>query len=195
MKTDFEIVDTAMLVKAKDHRRLTNALAWIKRHGEGVSGALCISVSLVLMGGLLCAPSDIKAASDTKYTAFVTLIIAVYAMVRGILALAFDKKCNDMGLSVYRHICVETYNQLLFVYEKMLWLWGMTPILLAILPLIAGRCGLEVTHGLRILYFTATTGYIIILLVYSKPLVIKRKRLKNKLSTLESDLDKTTASS
>ena len=163
-------------------------LRWTKRHKNGMNGAICIAVSLVLMVSLAVMRG--KVTLGNSLVSSIAIIIAVYAFARGIFTIVFDYKENELGTVVYQHVLVELYNQLLFVYERMLWIW-------VILPIIIIGCLVFIEDLETRKWMVVVLGALFVALsaLFSKGLLHKRKQLRNRIKEIENDLGKTNASS
>lgn len=163
-------------------------ICWLKKHKNGLNGAICIVVAIVLLVSMMIYGG--RWTSNNDAVSVVTILIALYAFTRGVFTVVLDYRENDLGLSVYRHVCMELYNQLLFVYERMFWIWVLLPVLTAC-------CWLIVENEETRKWMVAVMGTISIasLAVFTKPLIRKRRYLRKRIKKIENDLVKTNASS
>ena len=69
----------------------------------------------------------------------ITVIIAIFCLVKGIFTLLFYFKEKKYDVSVNKFIIQELYNQLYFIYERLFWLWLMIPLILLVLPFICAN--------------------------------------------------------
>ena len=163
-------------------------MRWLKKHKNGVNGAICIAVALALLVSLVIYAG--RGIYDNEVVSFVAIFIALYACTRGVFTMVFDFKESDMGVSVYRHVRIELLNQLFFVYEHMIWVWGL-------LPIIEIGCLLFVRNEELPMWSAIVLGSVSItsIAVFSKPLIRKSHCLHKRLKEIENDLVKTNASS
>ena len=164
-------------------------MRWMKQYRNCIDGALCVAASLFLVVSLAFLGND--AISNYCLVSGLVVVIALYALVRGVFTLAFGLKENDLGLSVYQHIRVELYNQLFYVYEKMLWLWMMLPLLIVASTFVFSKY----LEGIKWIYVVIGIVYVVLLAVFSKTLIRKRRHLRKRIKEIENDLVETNASS
>ena len=159
-------------------------MRWLNDHKKGVSGMICIAVAVVLLVSLVSFGWSVCVASVGA------VFLAVYAFVRGAFTIVFDLKENNLGEPVYQRVLIDLYNQLFFVYEKMLWVW-------ALLPIIVIGCLLFIEDLVARKWIVVVIGSISIVLiaVFSKQLIRKRRYLCKRIKDIEKDLVKTNASS
>jgi hypothetical protein len=145
---------------------------WFKQHRNGISGIICLVVA-VLLPTLMTL--EMKHIALTPYNLGVitfTVVITLYCLVKGIFTLLFQAKETKYGTSVHQYLITNAYNRLYFVYERMVWLWALLPILLAALPSFIGLSN-------NIAYWViASVIYIVALLSFSRPLWRKMKQIK-----------------
>ena len=161
---------------------------WLKKHRNSLNGAICIVVAIALFVWIVVYGGN--GGSNNDAVSVVTILIALYALTRGVFTMVLNFRENDLGLSVYRHVCIELYNQLFFVYERMLWIW-------VLLPALTSYCWLMVGNAETRKWMVAVMGTITIVLlsVFTKPLIRKRRYLRKRIKEIENDLVKTNASS
>lgn len=68
----------------------------------------------------------------------ITVVLAWYCLVKGFFTQLFQAKETGFGAYVHQYLITHAYNQLYFVYERMVWLWFMAPVLLATPPSFLG---------------------------------------------------------
>ena len=163
-------------------------ISWLKKHKNGIDGAICIVVALVLLVSL--AIHGCRGTSNNDAVSVVTILIALYALTRGVFTMVLDFRENDLGLSVYRHVCIELYNQLFFVYERMFWIWALLPCMTACCWFIVGD---EETRKWIVVVIGVIS--VVSIAVFTKPLIRKHRCLRKRIKEIENDLVKTNASS
>ena len=75
-------------------------------------------------------------------------------------------------------LITHAYNRLYFVYERMVWLWFLAPVLLATLPSFLGL------YGSMTYWIIASIVYLVALASFSRPLWRKMKQLKEEIHQL-----------
>ncbi len=161
---------------------------WFKKHKNGVNGTICICVALVLLVSLAVLKS--KMASSNPMLPLSVIIIAVYAFVRGVFTIVFDFRENNFGVPVYQNIRIALYNQLFFVYERMLWIWFILPVI--IVGVLVFIEDLEMRKWVVIMVGSIE---LLLLALFSKRLLQKHRKLRNKINRIEQDLVEKNASS
>ena len=163
-------------------------ISWLKKHKNGVNGVMSIAIALVLLVALMIYGH--RGTSDNDAVSVMTILIALYALTRGVFTLVLDFRENDLSLSVYRHVCVELYNQLFFVYERMFWVWALLPGMTACCWFMVGD---EETRKWIVVVMGAVS--VVSIAVFTKPLIRKKRCLSKRIKEIENDLVETNASS
>ena len=88
---------------------------WLKKHRNSVNGAICIVIALVLLVSLVIY--GCRGNVNDGVVSVVTMLIAMYAFTRGLFTIVLSFKEKDLGLSVFRYVRIELYNQL-FLFMK-----------------------------------------------------------------------------
>ncbi len=148
--------------------------SWFIRNRIAIEGLLCIILSLFLMVMLIIQNFNLENYSTIIIYTF-WLIIAIYTLVKGIFTLLFFIKSCNLNTATSKFIQINLKNRLYLVYEKMIWLWFILPITIAILPFVV--VNLMTIRENTILIYTITVGilYLIVLLVFSKSLWQKKR--------------------
>ena len=158
---------------------------WLKKHRNGVNGAICIAVALFLLVSLV-----IYGIRENGTISGVTILIAMYAFTRGLFTMVLGFKENDLGLSVYKHVRIELYNKLFFVYERMLWIWVLLPVITICSWFVVGN-----EEGRKWCVVVMGLISMVLILVFTKPLIRKKRGLHKRIKEIENDLVETNASS
>lgn len=109
----------------------------------------------------------------------VIMVLSLYCLVKGIFTLLFQSKETEFGTSVHQYLITNSYNRLYFVYERMVWLWILFPVLLATLPSFIGLKN-SMTY-----WIIAVSLYIVALLSFGRPQWHKMKQLKEEINQLD----------
>lgn len=153
--------------------------SWFKQRKNGISGIVCLVVAIMLP---ILMALQLKQIALTPYNfgiATVIIVLSLYCFVKGIFTLLFQSKETEFGTSVYHYLITNAYNRLYFVYERMVWLWILLPILLAILPSIIGL------NNSATYWIIAVSLYIVALLSFGRPQWRKMKQLKEEINQLD----------
>ena len=112
------------------------------------------------------------------------LIISLYCLTKGVFTLFFYRKERRFEASVHQYAILSVHNQLFFLYERMLWLWLLLPILIGTAPtviyLLSGQ-----NIGTTAYRLTSAILYVTLLLVCSRPLFRKYRRLRKELEEIQ----------
>ena len=151
---------------------------WFKQHRNGISGIVCLAVAVLLPTLLVLQMKQITLTPYNLGIITFTVVLAWYCLLKGIFTLLYQAKESEYGTSVHQYLITNAYNRLFFVYERMVWLWFLTPVLLATLPSFLGLNN-------SIAYWSiAFVIYIVALLSFSRPLWRKMKRIKAEIKQL-----------
>lgn len=179
-------LDLTLLKQDIKHRTETNVsfpfrfpkITWFKLHRNGISGIVCLAVAVLLPTLMLSEMKQIAMTPHNLSVAIITILLALYCLTKGIFTLLFQAKETEFGTSVHQYLITSAYNRLYFVYEKLVWLWVLPPILLATLPSFLGW------NDSKVYWIIAVSLYIVALLSFSRPLWCKMKRLKEEIQQL-----------
>ena len=161
---------------------------WLKKHGNSINGAICIAIALVLLVTLVIY--GCRGNINHGVVSVVTMLIAMYAFTRGLFTMVLGFKENDLGLSVYKHVRIELYNKLFFVYERMLWIWVLLPVIT-----ICSWYVVEIEDWRKWGIVVMGSISIVLMSVFTQPLIRKSRCLRKRIKEIENDLVETNASS
>lgn len=151
-------------------------IPWLKRYKNGLSGVLCVVISLVLMISILLHLSWFLSSFNNLMKMAIIAIIALFCLVKGVFTIIFQFKENEYHLSVNQYVIIGLYNKLYFVYEKLCWLFFLGPILLLFCVFV------KIPSFILILLIVF---YLVVLLLFSPRLVKHRNQIKNEISLLK----------
>lgn len=151
-------------------------IPWLKRYKNGLSGVLCVVISIVLMISILLHLSWFLSSFNNLMKMAIIAIIALFCLVKGVFTIIFQFKENEYHLSVNQYVIIGLYNKLYFVYEKLCWLFFLGPILLLFCVFV------KIPSFILILLFVF---YLVVLLLFSPRLVKHRNQIKNEISLLK----------
>ena len=152
--------------------------SWLKQHRNGFSGIVCLAVAVLLPTLLVTQMKQIASMPHNLGVITFTVVLAWYCLVKGIFTLLFQAKEIEFGISVHKHLITSAYNRLYFVYEKMVWMWFLAPILLATLPSFLGL------NSSMTYWIITSIVYLVALASFSRPLWRKMKQLKEEIHQL-----------
>ena len=112
--------------------------SWFKQHKNGISGVVCLVVAILLPTLMVLQLKQILLTPYNFGIVTVIMVLSLYCLVKGIFTLLFQSKESEFGTSVHQYLITNSYNRLYFVYERMVWLWILFPVLLATLPSFIG---------------------------------------------------------
>lgn len=161
---------------------------WLKKHRNSVNGAICIVIALVLLVSLVIY--GCRGNVNDGVVSVVTMLIAMYAFTRGLFTIVLSFKEKDLGLSVFRYVRIELYNQLFFVYERMLWVWFLLPMITVCSWFVVEN---EEWRKLGVVVMGSIS--ILLIAVFTQPLIRKKRCLRKRIKEIENDLVETNASS
>lgn len=110
--------------------------SFLYKNKNAISGIMCILLFIILSVVLLTRISSLQFVMRDIIIVVITVIIAIFCLVKGIFTLLFYFKEKKYDVSVNKFIIQELYNQLYFIYERLFWLWLMIPLILLVLPFI-----------------------------------------------------------
>ena len=112
--------------------------SWFKQHKNGISGVVCLVVAILLPTLMVLQLKQILLTPYNFGIVTVIMVLSLYCLVKGIFTLLFQSKETEFGTSVHQYLITNSYNRLYFVYERMVWLRILFPVLLATLPSFIG---------------------------------------------------------
>lgn len=156
----------------------------ITRHKNGISGCVCVFAGLLLLLALILKSKE-AFITEGNLTVWITLlIITLYCLTKGIFTLFFYRKERHYEVSVHQFAVLSVHNQLFFLYERMLWLWLLLPILIGTIPTIIFLLSAE-DIGTTIYWSVSAIVYVTMLLVCSRPLLRKYRKLRKELEEMQ----------
>jgi hypothetical protein len=153
--------------------------SWFKQHKNGISGVVCLVVAILLPTLMVLQLKQILLTPYNFGIVTVIMVLSLYCLVKGIFTLLFQSKETEFGTSVHQYLIINSYNRLYFVYERMVWLWILFPVLLATLPSFIGLKN-SMTY-----WIIAVSLYIVALLSFGRPQWRKMKQLKEEINQLD----------
>lgn len=163
---------------------LSKRKGWLARHVSAVSAVACLVVALVLLVSWVGRMGQPSFSFNESLVRFAVLIIALYCLVKGVFTLAFHLKESKFDVSVHQFLIKEAYNRRYFVYEKLVWLWVLLPALLVMVPALFGIAA----DYQRYYWLVAAAVFIVVVFVFSLPLVRKLKQLKQEIKQLNNQI-------
>lgn len=112
--------------------------SWFEQRKNGISGVVCLVVAILLPALMVLQLRQILLTPYNFGIVTVIMVLSLYCLVKGIFTLLFQSKETEFGTSVHQYLITNSYNRLYFVYERMVWLWILFPVLLATLPSFIG---------------------------------------------------------
>ncbi len=168
-----------------DIRFVFSRKGWFVQNRIALEGIACIAVSLAVATTLAVNFHSFK---DMPLTFMYGIIVSVYVLVKGLLTLFFFNSKRKLDYSVNMFRLSQLKNKLFFVYEHMLWLWFLTPGILAVLPFVLAECRKMPEHTLLLYCVCSGLLYLFALCLFSRPLVRKRRRLKAEIEEIKSSI-------
>jgi hypothetical protein len=179
---DLTLLKQDIINEAKTDSDLSFSLpqrSWFKRHKNGISGIVCLVVAILLPTLMVLQLKQILLTPYNFGIVTVIMVLSLYCLVKGIFTLLFQSKETEFGTSVHQYLITNSYNRLYFVYERMVWLWILLPVLLITLPSIIGL-NKSATY-----WIIAASLYIVSLLSFGRPQWRKMKQLKEEINQLD----------
>lgn len=158
------------------NRIIVRKKSWIVQNKIALNGIICIAAALLLFILLFRHISRIEIERNLAMIICCS-IIGIYTFVKGIFTLLYFRAINKTDNEVHQFMLKNLNNQLFFVYEQMLWLWGLLPSILLLLPVIIVQF-IPVQEGFYRVYFISIgIIYLTTVLVFSGILCKKRKKI------------------
>lgn len=99
---------------------------WMKRNKQAFNGLICILASIIV--ALLPFINGVDISYENGFLFFIVAIaLSVFMFVKGIFTLAFHLKTKCLDLCINDYLMAGFYNQLYFIYEKIVWFYGFCP--------------------------------------------------------------------
>ncbi len=168
-----------------DFRFVFSRKGWFVQNRLALDGIACIAVSLTVATTLVV---NIHSFKDMPLSFIFGIIISVYVLVKGLLTVFFFNSKRKLDYSVNRFRLDQLKNKLFFIYERMLWLWFLSPALIVVLPLLLAEY--KKMPGPTLLLYCVCSGilYLFALCLFSKPLVRKRRCLKAEIEEIKASI-------
>lgn len=161
---------------------------WTLRDYTGlIQGTVCVLTALLLLSIILIKIKQIEPHDANISLLFCVLVIATCCLTKGIYTIVFHFRKSKFGQSVCQHLLSHAYNQLYFTYERMLWLWLLTPVLLLSFLLVMNRM-IHTNNWTTIVYLFVLMVYGVLLLVFSKSLWRKKSFWRNEIDRLSKEM-------
>lgn len=179
---NFTLLKQDIINEAKTDSDLSFRLpprSWFKQYKNGISGVVCLVVAILLSTLMVLQLKQILLTPYNFGIVTVIMVLSLYCLVKGIFTLLFQSKETEFGTSVHQYLITNSYNRLYFVYERMVWLWILFPVLLATLPSFIGLKN-SMTY-----WIIAVSLYIVALLSFGRPQWRKMKQLKEEINQLD----------
>ena len=156
----------------------------LSQHQNGISGCASLLAGVLLLAVLVLEAKEAIITGSNLTVWIAALIISLYCLTKGIFTLFFYFKERRFEASVHQYAILSIHNQLFFLYERMLWLWLLLPILIGTVPtviyLLSGQ-----NIGTTAYRLTSAILYVTLLLVCSRPLFRKYRRLRKELEEIQ----------
>lgn len=159
----------------------------VRKHTHLIQGAVCVLVAFLLF--LIIVVKIKQLAFNFSYLVLLlcTLLIATFCLTKGIYTLIFYFRKSELSQSVCQFLLFHAYNQLYFTYERMLWLWVLTPVLIIAFPVFVKHY-MVVSNWFTSVCFLIVLAYGVLLLLFSKSLCHKKRYWKNEIDRLSKEL-------
>lgn len=159
--------------------------SWFLQNRTALEGIACVSVSLI---GATFVALNVSSFNDMPLSFIFGIVLFVYVFVKGLFTLFFFNTKRQLDYTVNRFRLCQLKNKLFFVYERMLWLWFLTPALLIILPMVLAEYK-KMPEDTRLLYCVCFgILYLLALCLFSRPLLRKRRSLKAEIEEIKSSI-------
>lgn len=156
----------------------------LSQHQNGISGCASLLAGVLLLAVLVLETKEAIITGSNLTVWIAALIISLYCLTKGVFTLFFYRKERRFEASVHQYAILSVHNQLFFLYERMLWLWLLLPILIGTAPtviyLLSGQ-----NIGTTAYRLTSAILYVTLLLVCSRPLFRKYRRLRKELEEIQ----------
>ncbi len=157
--------------------------SWVVRNKIAISGGGCIVIALLLF--VLLLVHIIGSKEKTNLVVIICCsVLGMYAFVKGVFTLLYDRTINKTDNEVNKFMLDNLKNQLYFVYEQMLWLWILLPFVLLVLPLVVGQSTPIQESFFMGYYILVGVLYLILVVVFSKMLCRKKRKLLSEINQL-----------
>ena len=146
---------------------------WFAENRTAIDGVLCIMVGMLLLIVMMLKWTFLS--GNGIATCLLLFLIAVYALVKGVFTMLFFRDKRRLDEEVNKFILCNLKNRLYFVYERMLWLWGVLPAVLLYSAFALKRC-FDINSELFVVCcFSAGVLYIVVQFIVGQ-ILLRRKR-------------------
>ena len=159
----------------------------VGKHTHLIQGTVCVLVSFFLLWIIVVKIKQLAFCFSDLVLLFCTLLVAIFCLTKGIYTLIFYFRKSELSQSVCQFLLSNAYNQLYFTYERMLWLWVLTPVLIIAFP-VSAKHYIVVSNWFTSVYFLIVLAYGVLLLLFSKSLCHKKRYWKNEIDRLSKEL-------
>ena len=108
----------------------------LSQYQNGISGCASLLAGVLLLAVLVLEAKEAIITGSNLTVWIAALIISLYCLTKGVFTLFFYRKERRFEASVHQYAILSVHNQLFFLYERMLWLWLLLPILIGTAPTV-----------------------------------------------------------
>ena len=156
----------------------------LSQHQNGISGCASLLAGVLLLAVLVLETKEAIITGNNLTVWIASLIIALYSLSKGVFTLLFYRKERRFEISVHQYAILVVHNQLFFLYERMLWLWLLLPVLIGTMPAIISLLNGQ-NIGTTVYWFASVVVYVTLLLVCNPLLFRKYRRLRKELEEIQ----------
>lgn len=156
----------------------------LSRHKNCLSGCACLLAGVLLLAVLVLEAKEAIITGSNLTVWIASLMIALYSLSKGVFTLLFYRKERRFEISVHQYAILVVHNQLFFLYERMLWLWLLLPVLIGTMPAIISLLNGQ-NIGTTVYWFASAVVYVTLLLVCNPLLFRKYRRLRKELEEIQ----------
>lgn len=156
----------------------------IKRSTYLISGIASVSASLLLFVVFFKNLILLSSNASLYGTSMVVFVIAAafFCLLRGISTIVYHISTSRFDKNVYAFMINKAHNRLLITYEKMLWLWVLSPVFIICLTLLFNHFRCEAPTF--VFCFTISLIYAVLLAIFSNRLWKEKKYWEKEISRL-----------
>lgn len=162
-------------VKVKDK-------SWFVSNKTAIDGVLCILVGALLVAAMVLKWSYLS--SNGFIACLIVLVIVVYAFVKGVFTILFSIQKRHYDNEVNKFMLCNLKNRLNFIYERMLWLWVIIPIILLYCAFALRRFVDLSLESIAVCYFLIGVSYFIAQFFIGHALMTQKRRLLSDIRKL-----------
>ena len=159
----------------------------VGKHIHLIQGTVCVLTAFLLFLIIVVKIKQLAFNFSDLALSFSILLIATFCLTKGIYTLIFYFRESELSQSVCQFLLSNAYNQLYFTYERMLWLWVLTPVLIIAFPVFVKHY-MVVSNWFTSVYYLIVLAYGVLLLLFSKSLCHKKRYWKNEIDRLSKEL-------